>query len=53
LFELLRATTPANSELAMGVVYQPMNSLLIVLAEKVMFRITLAEYASEPTAPVK
>jgi len=46
-FQLLKATTPATSELAMGVVAKPTKSMLIA-PDEVTFRITLAECVSEP-----
>ena len=55
-FQSLRATTPATSELPMGVVPAPTKSMLIALAEgevvEVTFRITLAEFVREPLVPV-
>ena len=50
-----RATTPATSELAIGVVSKPTKSMLMAPTEErdaVTFRITLAECVSEPLAPV-
>jgi hypothetical protein len=53
---LLRATTPATSELAIEVVFKPTKSMLIAVAgggsEEVTLRIVVAECVSEPLVPV-
>jgi hypothetical protein len=55
LFQLLRATTPATSELPIAVVLEPTKSMLIALLpgeDETTFSVTVAECMIEPLVPV-
>jgi hypothetical protein len=54
-FQLLTGTTPATSELAIGVVLKPTKSMLITPTEEldeVMVRVAVTEWLSDPLLPL-